>query len=164
MIESARDRIQLGNWGDTSLRRRRYCECLVFCTIPECAWWRLSGPNCMLPTQRSNRSPYSRQERNYLAQRREPRLNALAETAVAEKIDRHVFQVAELLRASFAPYNLRVLLKGPNCQPPTQPCRTSLRGFDANQAALSDAAADPRAARKSIPNASAGMGRPKKYP
>jgi hypothetical protein len=48
---------------------------------------------------------YSSQERNFLAQRREPKLasfalNARAETAVAKKICRHVFQIAELLRVS----------------------------------------------------------------
>jgi hypothetical protein len=35
-------------------------------------------------------------------------LNARAETAVAKKISRHVFDIAELLRVSLTSYNLRV--------------------------------------------------------
>jgi hypothetical protein len=48
-----------------------------------------------------------------LAQRQDPELasfalNARAETAVAKKISRHVFDIAELLRVSLTSYNLRV--------------------------------------------------------
>jgi hypothetical protein len=66
-------------------------------------WWRLSGPNCMLPTQRSNRSAVLAPGTELSGAETGPELasfalNARAETAVAKKICRHVFQIAELLR------------------------------------------------------------------
>jgi hypothetical protein len=68
-------------------------------------WWRLSGPNCMLPTQRSNRSAVLAPGTELSGAETGPELasfalNARAETAVAKKICRHVFQIAELLRVS----------------------------------------------------------------
>jgi hypothetical protein len=68
-------------------------------------WWRLSGPNCMLPTQRSNRSAVLAPGTELSGAETGPELasfalNARAETAVAKKIGRHVFQIAELLRVS----------------------------------------------------------------
>ena len=69
---------------------------------------------------------YPSRERNFLLQRQGAELasfalNARAETALAEKIGRHVFEIAELQRVSLDQYNLSVWVvgwKGPNCESP----------------------------------------------
>jgi hypothetical protein len=57
-----------------SLRLRSYCECLLLHTISECRRWGPSGPNCLLPTQRSNQSLELERGTDFFAVVAEPRL------------------------------------------------------------------------------------------
>ena len=69
----------------------------------------------MLPTQTSNQSPVSSQERNFSAQRQTAKFGDLssiggAETALNKKFGRHVFDIA--VRVFLTLNNLRVLVAG----------------------------------------------------
>ena len=96
------------------------------CRFGTAEWWGRSGPNCMLPTQTSNQSPDSSQERNFSAQRQTTKFWDLssiegAETALNKESGRHVFDVAEEVRASLTLHNLRVWVVGATGIEPVTP-------------------------------------------
>ena len=69
---------------------------------------------------------HSSQERNFLLQRRDGKMGSFAaiagaETALTKEIDRHVFEIAELLRVSLRLYNLRVWVVGTTGIEPVTP-------------------------------------------
>jgi hypothetical protein len=69
---------------------------------------------------------HSSQERNFLLQRQDGKMGSFAaiagaETALTKQIDRHVFEIAELLRVSLRLHNLRVWVVGTTGIEPVTP-------------------------------------------
>src|SRR5437764_1606941 len=95
-------------------------------TTTECARWRRSGSNCLLPTQSSKQSPNLEPGTEFFAAEQGGEMGsfgsiARAEIALTRDFGRHVFENAALLRVSHSLYNYRVWVVGADREPVT-PC------------------------------------------